>query len=247
MLSRAKNRLYEIVGDFDFIEFISGFEFVSWIEAGCHNGLDTKKMLSIFPNVLAYGFEPDRVAFSEASSNLAAFGNRILLSHLALSDSVGELSMRIRDELGSGNTIFVKDSTESLEKIKCSTLDDELRHKELGRSALWLDVEGHAVQVLRGAIRTLRFIDFAKIEVQMHDMSADRIADAFEVISIMKRGGLRPRFLPIHPGYFGDILFVRSSKMTLRERVVSFLYLFIFEVLHKYIYPALKTPPKYNK
>ena len=56
---------------------------------------------------------------------------------------------------------------------------------KLCRGLLWLDVEGHAVQALSGATKTLRKITLAKIEIQMHDMSLGRNADLFSVIKII--------------------------------------------------------------
>jgi hypothetical protein len=73
-------------------------------------------------------------------------------------------------------------------------------------------------------------------------MGFGRAKDAFQVVSILKTAGLIPIYLPIHPGYFGDIIFVRKTNLSHFLILKSQLKVLLFTSLHNYIYPWLKKP-----
>jgi hypothetical protein len=121
---------------------------------------------------------------------------------------------------------------------------DEILPSQLCRGLLWLDVEGHAIQALSGATKTLRKITLAKIEIQMHDMSPGRNADLFSVMKIMKLSGLIPIYGPLHPGYFGDVIFIQSDEIGFKLKIRSVLIRSQMRFLHRFIYILLKKPKK---
>lgn len=223
------------------------FDFI--IEAGCHDGTDTEKLVKKLKNVKVYAFEPDSKARLAARKKLSEFiPKQILISPFALSDHNGKAFLVFEGvgmdgaKSGSGSSRVSKKGSEA---IQLRTLDNVLPDK-LRKGLLWLDVEGHAVQVLTGATSTLKKIVLAKIEIQMHDMGIGRKADLFTVIKIMKQAELIPIYAPLNPGYFGDIIFVNRTQINNKNKFRSVLILLQLYFLHKIIYPTLNKPEKQN-
>jgi hypothetical protein len=88
----------------------------------------------------------------------------------------------------------------------------------------------------------LRNLSVAKVEVQMHEMHEARKSDLFEVIQLLKFIGLTPIKAPLHPGYFGDLLFVKRSELGICLKFWSFVLQGQLVFLHKYLYPLLRKP-----
>ena len=218
----------------------------SWsVEAGCHDGTDTLKMINAFNLKRVFAFEPDDAARAKAQILLEPYlGKVVSLSPLGLSDITGDANLAKNVSFGDGSSQVRKKSTDivgEMSSISLTRLDD-LRIDVDSGGLLWLDVEGHAVQALTGAIATLRAIDIAKIEIQMHDMSETRKSDAFDVIEICRDAGLMPVYFPIYPGYFGDIVFIRAEKLSRLLQFFAFINFILFQVLHKSIYPRIGKP-----
>lgn len=223
------------------------FDFV--IEAGCHDGTDTEKLVKKLNDVKVYAFEPDSKARLAARKKLSAYiPKQILISSFALSDHNGKAFLVFEGvgmdgaKSGSGSSRVSKQGSQA---IQLRTLDNVLPDK-LRKGLLWLDVEGHAVQVLKGATKTLKKIVLAKIEIQMHDMGTGRKADLFAVVNIMKQADLIPIYGPLNPGYFGDIIFVHRDLINRKNKIKSVLILLQLYFLHSIVYPTLNKPKKLN-
>ena len=243
-MKRIKESVYSLFGDFDFIEITKKFEFDFMIEAGTHDGSDSEVFLRTFEGKILYGFEPDPVAFNSSSNRLKKFVNA-KLANVALSNHSGTVALVKSGEFGSGSTSVTAGESSTTSQsdnlyIKCEPMDEAISIN--GRGMLWLDVVGHAVQVLQGATQTLNSIIAAKIEVQMHDMYGLRKRDAWSVISLLKSHNLIPLRFPIYPGFFGDILFVRNSECTFLEKLQSRIYSLVFSFLHRLVYRILQKP-----
>lgn len=245
-MPRFLDKLYSRIGEPKLLDFVSTLkepiQFV--VEAGCHDGADTLTFLEDLKIQKVYAFEPDPLARLQAANNLDAYlHHQVLLSSNALSNRSGAGEIIVDGSLGNGSSQIISMQSEESESVKIKTIPlDDVSIVELENGFLWLDVEGHAVQALEGAEKSLRKIDLAKIEVQMHSMSANRPADAFQVIYLLRKAGLVPIYLPIHPGFFGDIYFIRQSKMRLHLRFLGKIRFYLFAILHKVIYPLLNKP-----
>jgi FkbM family methyltransferase len=214
---------------------------VSWIiEAGCHDGMDTLELIKHFSAAQVYAFEPDPKAREKAESRFKEIrSNTIQLFPYGLSDQQDSQFLNyVNDEKGTGTTSISTKGSESVELIAL----DEFVSLPVKSGLLWLDVEGHAVKALKGMEQTLKGIDLAKIEIQMHQKSEQRPQDFEEVIKIMNHAGLIPIYGPIHPGYFGDIYFARSQSISFNGKIKSFLIRLQMWLLHKHIYPLLNKP-----
>ncbi len=214
---------------------------VNWIvEAGCHDGADTLELLKQFPKAKIFAFEPDPKSRAVAESRFQAVTTeKIELFPFGLSSLGGTKFLNyVNNEKGNGTSSISEIGTDPVETIAL----DDFQKMPANSGLLWLDVEGHAVNALTGMKKTLTGIELAKIEIQMHEKSAQRPQDFQEVITIMKQAGLVPLFVPLHPGYFGDIYFARRTSLNMKARLKSLALIFQMWLLHIHIYPVLHKP-----
>lgn len=214
---------------------------VDWIiEAGCHDGTDTLELIKHFPKARIYAFEPDPKSRAIAESRFQTFATkRIELFPFGLSN-IGATKFLdyVNNEKGNGTSSISEIGTDPVETIAL----DDFEKFPANSGLLWLDVEGHAINALIGMKKTLNGIELAKIEIQMHEKSEQRPQDFQQVITIMKQAGLVPLFVPLHPGYFGDIYFARVTSLNKRNRLKSLALRFQMWLLHMHIYPILHKP-----
>ena len=215
------------------------------IEAGCHNGSDSKEMIEDFGIRQIYGFEPDNFARLAAEKLLEKYlDKKITISPFALMNENAIFGLSYVGEPGNGST-QVRDLSISSSKymVNCIRLDDlKITEKTLG--LMWLDVEGAATDVILGGIETLKSLAALKIEVEFHDMSNVRMANFRTVIKMLKKQDFSIWKCDIHPGYFGDILFIRRSLIPIKWRLISNLNEFLVISLHSFLYPAINRPTR---
>ena len=221
------------------------FEWV--IEAGCHDGTDTLKFLEL-PNVKkVFAFEPDTIAANKAEGRFKSHGQRVELRRIALMDEPGFIEIKSpTGEFGDGNSIIsrLKEGTQKIDSegavLRCSSLDSEIKSLT-GNGILWLDVEGSASKVLAGSTRVLSCVSLVQVEVEMHN-SENRKTDFVKVDRILKKSKFSLIYAPIHPGFFGDAVYLKTSYLSFIEIFRSTLLTFLYLLLHKIIYPAIGKP-----
>jgi FkbM family methyltransferase len=220
----------------------------SWIiEAGCHDGTDTLKFFEL-PNVSkVYAFEPDIVAANKAQEKFQNHIDRVSLSQFALLDKAGFIQLSSpTGNFGDGTTLIEKfiekltPEASTLNLIPCTTLDIELSGIS-GRGLIWLDVEGSADKVLAGATKVLKNVDLIQVEVDLHD-STYRRGNFFKVNKILRERDFAIIYGPVHPGYFGDALYIRKSILSFRGKLRYLTLDFLMYSTHKLIYPLLGMP-----
>ena len=215
---------------------------VSWIvEAGCHDGTDTVELNRRFNPINYFAFEPDPVAHLRAREVIKS---KSLTNVTLFEEGLGDTnSTKFLNYLaagkGSGSTFL---SEHGEEQVSISRLDDKLPANLKSGGLLWLDVEGHTIDALSGMLITLKKIDIAKVEVQLHSRKDNFKQDFAEVLNIFQQAGMVPLYGPLHPGYFGDIIFIRGSLLSLLARLRSKFLLAQLLILHTYIYPAMGKP-----
>jgi FkbM family methyltransferase len=198
------------------------------------NSLQPKRILA---------FEPDPTARSKAQELFLRSNLKVELHDFALSNTNSTMYMNFLDgEEGSGSTYIGRSGQTPVRVRRIDSLDLSL---EFG-GALWLDVEGHAVQVLQGASNIFAKLKVAKVEVQMHDMHESRCSDLFQVNKLMKSQGLIPIRGPLFPGFFGDVIYVNRRETTTVLKIWSNFLLFQLHFLHRIIYPVLNKPAIIN-
>jgi len=218
------------------------------IEAGCHDGTDTLRILELPGLNHIYAFEPDPVAAEIASARIKRFPNKVSLVRSALSNQIGIMEMILPDGVpGSGSTIFrFKSNSANKSELgdttfECTTLDLQINEVS-NNGLLWLDVEGAPHLVIEGAISTLQKILIAQIEVDMHTTSKIREANYFKVDKLMCTNNFRLHYAPLHPGYFGDVIYIKDNLLSFKEKIRSRILVIGMYILHSKIYPLLKKP-----
>lgn len=235
------NLYYNFIGNSDVIKYLSSRDInISWVvEAGCHDGEDTLRISRSLTPSRIIAFEPDEHARIRASQAYAANNLDVELHDFGLSDQNSKLFLNfLNGEEGTGSTYLADTGSSSVEVRRLNDLNLNLSYGGM----LWLDVEGHAVQALRGASDCLDKLAVAKVEIQMHKMSDVRIADYFEVNKIMLSHGLIPVRVPIYPGFFGDVIYVNMKELKFVDRLWSTALILQMKVLHGFVYPLLGKP-----
>jgi FkbM family methyltransferase len=214
---------------------------IDWIlEAGCHNGSDTVNLVNLFDPIRYLAFEPDETARKQAMHALSHSKlHAIELYPFGLSNINSSKFLKYEAEgKGSGST-HIADTGE--DHVEIRVFDDHFTVKEQS-GLLWLDVEGHTLQVLDGMSSILQKIVIAKIEVQLHTRYKDFVQDFVEVAQIMQLARLLPVYGPIYPGYFGDIVFINTNLLRIRDKVRSKILWILLQFLHLYLYPKIRKP-----
>ncbi len=215
---------------------------IDWIvEAGCHDGSDTSELSKLFNPTQIFAFEPDPVAYYKAKERLNANSlSNISLFHEGLGEENSTKFLNFQSVgKGMGSTFL---SEEGVEKVSVCRLDDKLPSSLGDGGLLWLDVEGHTLKALNGMRKTIPKFRIAKVEIQLHTRDFNFVRDFAEVIAVFKDAGLVALYGPLHPGYFGDVIFIRKVDLGLTGRLRSVLLTTQIRILHTYIYPALGKP-----
>jgi FkbM family methyltransferase len=139
------------------------------VDVGANMGAWTREALRALPQATVHAFEPSEAAFAALSSAFEA-EPRVSLHRLALGDSNGQATLYTNDP-GSGIASLTKRRLDHIgvemseeEKISVRTLASWADEAGLDAAdVLKLDVEGHELDVIRGAghlldrVRVLQF------------------------------------------------------------------------------------------
>lgn len=199
-----------------------------------------------------FAFEADPNAFKLAKLELANYKD-VLLFEFGLGDKPGIGALYVNNlEPENGTSGFQFKPSDPAEwhtrNIEIRTLDStlaqffEIQPQPTAREIfLWLDVEGFEDKVLLGALDSLRKCAVAQIGINMHDSL--RKSNYLEVLRIMRNEGFVLVFGPLHPGFFGDAVFIHKEKVTsLGQKLRGQILYATMIALHSGLYPILKKP-----
>jgi hypothetical protein len=128
--------------------------------------------------------------------------------------------------------------------IQCRRLDGLDISSSQGRGAFWIDVEGAEIELVKGAIETLKKVDVIQIEVVLHDMSNSRRATWRHLNRLVRGSGFALCYAPVHPGYFGDCIYVRNTSLSFHSKLKAIYLHSIMTILHCWVYPILRKPSR---
>lgn len=147
-------------------------------DVGSMNGADALAFRAASPDSAIYAFEPNPRNFLEMQANRMLADRNIQLLPLAASDQDGEAEFFLvpadyarRDFRRGMSSLHRRESGEVLEpplRVKATRLDTFLSGKcpPDARLALWIDTEGKAYEVIRGAAGIVDRVWLLHVEVE---------------------------------------------------------------------------------
>jgi FkbM family methyltransferase len=164
-------------------------------EIGCHWGEDTEKILNVYKNANYYAFEPDpRNKKFITERNIDRLVN---MNYVALSDTDGEMDFYLSSGYPSGhydeldakfnNTEWTRSSSlskpkahlnhhtwckfDEIAKVQTIKLDTFCTNNNINYiDFLWMDVQGHELQVFNGGSNILKNTKYIYTEFSAHEL-----------------------------------------------------------------------------
>jgi FkbM family methyltransferase len=131
----------------------------TFVDVGAHIGTTAIAAVSRFGFESAVALEPERANYRLMRVNLAAndLEAKVRTFNVAVSSRVGTADLKLRPRFGSKHRLVAEGEDEpSAVGVPLTTLDTLVEDGSLDpveTSLLWLDVEGHELEVLQGARR----------------------------------------------------------------------------------------------
>ncbi|HEX8251900.1 MAG TPA: FkbM family methyltransferase [Thermoanaerobaculia bacterium] len=128
-------------------------------DGGANVGDWTAAALAINPDASYHCFEPSRLAFERLAAR--SFPANVTCNDFGLSDSAAEARLFLFSAACGANSLYERvgtgDTQRETEMVRLETIDAYCQRHDIGAvDFLKLDVEGHEVAALRGAVRMLR-------------------------------------------------------------------------------------------
>lgn len=192
------------------------------LDIGCFNGGTSVFFHNELKEVKVIGFEPSKQSYQEALKNTEGIPG-VKIENYAVSDLCGVTEFFVTDNkvssslnpLTGADTRF---STQNVEKVETITLDEYFMSNSLQDEkvlVMKMDVQGHELKVLKGAVNTLKRTMFVLTELSNHE-SYQGGARYFEVDQLMRENGfvLQNIFASFSYGkqlYEYDAIYVNSN------------------------------------
>jgi FkbM family methyltransferase len=146
------------------------------LDIGCHNGGSCYFLAKQIPNIDIIGFEPIPEVFELASKQYKNISN-ISFENMAISDADGESYFFQADNEVSSSLYVINEAQNRFHVdkkilVKTSKLDTYLDQKKVNYeqiTAIKIDVQGHELSVLQGAVQSLKKTKFIMLEFSNHD------------------------------------------------------------------------------
>jgi FkbM family methyltransferase len=141
------------------------------VDAGANLGDWSAEVIALIPNAQIYAFEPSKIAFGKLSQRFQGEVD-VKCFNLALGKSSSKSTL-YSDVSGSGLGSLTKRRLDHFdisfnhqEEVTVETLDDFFTKNYPGvkPNVLKMDVEGHELEVLRGALKSLETINLVQFE-----------------------------------------------------------------------------------
>ena len=168
------------------------------VDVGAFNGSVTNAAAVSYPLARIIAFEPTDKSAEQFKLNTAAFADRIDLRRTGLSEITGEGFINITTT-GAANSVYAQSvehqrqnphvRVQGEQSIRLETLDHALSEVSSAVDVLKIDVEGYELNVLRGAIKTLKRTKFVILEISLARDENFRNQRVFPLFEFMRNVG----------------------------------------------------------
>lgn len=150
------------------------------IEAGAHVGIDTAEMAGLWPKAKIYAFEPVPNLFRELQARTKNFKNVACFS-CALSNESGHATFYISSGTSDGSSSLLQPQehlnyhptvlfNQAIE-VQTLTLDDWAKKNGIHKAdALWLDMQGSELDMLKASPQILKTVKVIHTEVSIIEL-----------------------------------------------------------------------------
>jgi FkbM family methyltransferase len=157
------------------------------IDLGCNTGVLAEYFFKIVSNPQYYMFDMMKECIEASRDRLSSYGNSVKLFNLALGNENKDIIIAFDNPTNSANTLLNDDSASNKRNVTMRRLDDVVEIKTLSEiDLIKIDVEGYELQVLTGALDTIKKCKFSIIELHLKK----DLDDYSEIINIYSSCGL---------------------------------------------------------
>lgn len=190
------------------------------IDAGAHVGGDSIEICRLYKGATVHAFEPVPPIFKLLKHNTRKF-NHIHCHALALSNQNGEQTMHVSSGASDGSSSLLKPDVHRTDhpdvffnetiNVTTKTLDAWATEQNIHQiDMLWLDMQGHELEVLKASHVILPTVKVVHLEVSMRS-TYENVPLYDEVKAWMISKGFKVEVEAIPQGWdMGNVLFVRS-------------------------------------
>ena len=178
----------------------------------------TEHLYRVFKNAKLILIDP--IDESKEYANKLAKNRKVVFFQKALGreDNI-EKNMKLQRERGYSSfleisPINMEDDYTEIAKLKISKLDTLLSNKnKLGRIGIKIDVEGYELDVVLGAIKTLKFTKFVISEVRHNHESLKGVYKLHEFMNLMSKNNFTLSKILTTKPFIADLCFQSNDEL----------------------------------
>lgn len=169
------------------------------IDVGANVGQFSVASSHLFKNVQIYGFEPVPESFEKLSKNVSKL-DRVTIHALALGEQAGHIVFHVNSHSHSSSALpltkhhlmaFPHAKEDKVITVPVTTLDNISNELNLVSPVLLkLDVQGYEANVLKGAVETLKSVDYVLLEASFKPMYEGELLFT-EIVELMQDYGFK--------------------------------------------------------
>tara|TARA_A100001201_G_C4015237_1_gene178870 strand:+ start:47 stop:739 length:693 start_codon:yes stop_codon:yes gene_type:complete len=195
-----------------------------FIEAGANNGETSIRVSNQFPSCDIVAYEANEFIYNQSAHLF--YNSPVKYLNVALSDKVGKSKFYITKGSRKGaspfsdgpnyeawnNSLKRKPGRDYQEQeVEIDTIDNNFKDSKHSRIAMWVDVEGHAMEVLKGSSETLKRVELLKVELESIQLWEDQYIDK-EVVRFLLDNNFIPIFKDTEYTTQYNTIFVKSNS-----------------------------------
>lgn len=206
------------------------------LDIGSMDGSDSRKFKNLVPTADVIAFEANPNNYQAMSADTTLQKARIRVVHQLVSNQEGSRSFFIQQpispaaEFNRGTSSAMRRSEQGMETLEVNLdavrIDSFLTHQypEKKRAAMWVDVEGHAYEVLESLYGVMDRVYLIHIEVETKEIWPGQKVEK-DILALAQRMGFMPIAQGAHEIQRDLVLINASWYYDNRYKISAMLYL----------------------